>query len=679
MKISRQIGEEISPNMIGLFFEDINFAADGGLYAELIENRSFEARQALGTPTNLCSVEASGYAWSPVSKSANMPTMRYVTGTPLSEANPHYLRFTADESYQGFANKAYDGIYLKKGDSVNVVFYARVIKFGGKLVVSIKDSDCVKSVCSAEITPKQPIPFLPFADMPVELKKDLWDMKAQIAKVRAMDKSDMVEACDWVKYETTLTATEDIEAGKFVIELTEKGLVEFDFISVIPSDAVAGIFRKDLFEALKEVNPGFIRFPGGCIVEGVSLENRYRWKRTVGDVINRKVIPNLWAFVDDRSKEYDSQRPDPYYGQSYGIGFYEYFLLCEMFGAKAVPVVSMGAACQFRSTQIIDVDSEELDEFIQDAIDLIEFANGDVTTKWGALRAKMGHPESFDLDMLAIGNEQWDTYSFQLGKRNDKFEKAIHAVYPGFKLLGTAGPVVDMVAAELAWDYYREGKSKKDDFCYAVDEHYYQPPQWMYDNVDLYDNYSRDLAVFAGEYAAHTENRGNNMEAALAEAVLLTGLEKNAGVVKLASYAPLFNRIGHSQWKPDMIWFDATKVIRTPNYYVQELFANNLGAHTLVLDEEAIALRDKGIYVALSETADGEIILKVVNSSKDDFELSLLDEEGKAISAEANLAILHATGDEPEDLPQPSTIDRIKTNIDGKLCVAGQTFVVARF
>lgn len=678
MRIVRNIGEEISPNMIGLFFEDINFAADGGLYAEMIENRSFEAREAYGTPTNMCFVEDCGYAWSPVSNSDSMPKMMYVTGTPLSESNPHYLRFTASEAGQGFANKAYDGIFLKKGDSVKVAFYAKSVRYEGDVKVAIVNQD-KQEACSDVITLKKVIPFVPFADLTVELKKDIWGMKAQIDEIRTMDKSDMVQACDWVKYETELTASVDVEAGNFVITLTETGVVEFDFISVIPTNAVAGVFRKDLFDALKALKPGFIRFPGGCIVEGISLENRYRWKRTVGDVIHRKVIPNLWSFSDDRSMPVDFQRPDSHYGQSYGIGFYEYFLLCELLGAKAVPVLNMGAACQFRSTQIIDVNSPELDEYIQDAIDLIEFANGDVTTKWGALRASMGHPESFNLDMIACGNEQWDTYTLNLFERNDKFEKAIHAVYPGFKLLGTAGPVVDMVACEQAWDYYRAGKAKSDDFCYAVDEHYYMEPQWMYDHVDLYDNYDRSLYVFAGEYAAHTENKGNNMEAALAEAALLTGLEKNAGVVKLASYAPLFNRIGHSQWKPDMIWFDATGVVLTPNYYVQKMFANNLGAHTLVLDEKTIALREKGIYVALSETADGEIILKVVNSSETDFELLLEDENSAPIQKNALLTVLQADGEEPENLPQPSKVTEENVHIAGNFTVKAKTFAVIRF
>jgi len=678
MRITNKIGEEISPNMIGLFFEDINYAADGGLYAELIENRSFEAREAFGTPTNYYAIEDCGYAWSPVSKTKEMPDMKYVTGTPLSEANPHYLRFKASTADQGFANKAYDGIYLKKDASVKVVFYARVIQYDGNVSVSIKDSKG-GVICSDKIALKKRIPFVPFADLTVELKKDIWGMKAQIDDIRAMDKSDMAQACDWVKYETVLTALEDVKGGSFVVELDQAGIVEFDFISVIPTDAVAGVFRKDLYDALAELNPGFIRFPGGCIVEGISLDNRYRWKRTVGDVIDRKVIPSLWAFIDDRSMDLDSQRPDSHYGQSYGIGFYEYFLLCELLGAKAVPVLSMGAACQFRSTEIIDVNSPELDEYIQDAIDLIEFANGGVDTKWGALRAQMGHPESFNLEMIACGNEQWETYTLNLFERNDKFEKAIHAVYPGFKLLGTAGPVVDMVACEQAWEYYRAGRSESDDFCYAVDEHYYMEPKWMYDNVDLYDSYDRNLAVFAGEYAAHTENRGNNMESALAEAALLTGLEKNAGVVKLASYAPLFNRVGHSQWKPDMIWFDSENLYRTPNYYVQELYANNMGAHTLELDADTIALREQGIYVAMSETADGEIILKIVNSTTSDVTVPVCDATGAPILKSAKEYVLHATGDEPENMPQPSVIDEYSIDINGEIKVEAQTFAVIRF
>lgn len=676
MNISRKTGEQISPDMIGLFFEDINFAADGGLYAELIENRSFEAKEAFGTPSNFYAIEDCGYAWNPVSSSENWPKLKYVTGTPVSSVNPHYMRFEATEPSQGFSNKAYDGIYLKKGEKVNVSFYARCVKYKGNVVVSINDEE--GEIASATVALKPAIPFLPFSDLTVPCDIDWADKKEEIETLTAMDSSKRAYACDWVKYETTLTLTRDAEGALFVIEAENAGLIDFDFISAIPDSAVAGVFRKDLFEALKAINPGFIRFPGGCIVEGLSLENRYYWKQTVGENINRKYIPNLWSFDDDRSKGPDAQRPDSHYGQSYGIGFYEFFLLCELLGAKALPVLSMGVACQFRSTELTELDSEEFNAYVQDAIDLIEFANGPIDSKWGSLRAKMGHPESFNLEMLAVGNEQWETKTLQLFDRADRFEKAIHAVYPGFKLLGTAGPAVDMPTNNQCWEYYRNGKKNNDDFVYAVDEHYYKSPQWMFDNIELYDNYPRDIAVFAGEYAAHTSTRGNNMESALAEASFMTGLEKNAGVVKLASYAPLFNRIGHGQWKPDMIWFDADTVYKTPNYYVQYLFANNLGDHTLELSEEMLALRKSGIYMSLSECKDGKIILKAVNNNSEDCTLAL-ELEGEAVKKEASFKVLVSDGEEPENMPEPSRIDECTMAIDGKIVLKAKSFSVITF
>lgn len=675
MKIVRKVGETISPEMIGLFFEDINYAADGGLYAELIENRSFEAKEAFGTPANFYAVDDNGYAWSAVEAQGETPVMKYVTGTPVSSANPHYLRFVATKPLQGFANKAYDGIYLEAGETVNVTFYARAVRYNGSVTVSIREAG--KDIASSSVELRKAIPFVPFSDLTVPCDIDWSGKKEEIEATKALDPSKRSYASEWVKYETKLTLDKAVKAATFVITVENEGAIDFDFISAIPASAVAGVFRKDLFEALKEINPGFIRFPGGCIVEGLSLENRYYWKQTVGDPVTRKYIPNLWSFDDDRSKGLDAQRPDAHYGQSYGIGFYEFFLLCELLGAKALPVLSMGVACQFRSTELTELDSDEFNEFVQDAIDLIEFANGPVTSKWGKLRAKMGHPESFNLEMIACGNEQWETETLQLFERSDRFEKAIHEVYPGFKLIGTAGPAVDMPTNAQCWDYYREGKRNNDDFVYAVDEHYYKSPKWMYDNITLYDSYPRDIAVFAGEYAAHTESRGNNMESALAEASFMTSLEKNAGVVKLASYAPLFNRVGHGQWKPDMIWFDAEKVYKTPNYYVQLLFANNLGEHTLELSDEAIALREKGIYISLSETKEGEVIIKAVNNNEDDFVLDLEDENG-AIVKSASVQILKSAGEEPEGMPEPSVVEECTVSIDGKVILPKRTFSVIR-
>ena len=679
LKILKTKGENISPNMIGLFFEDINFAADGGLYAELIENRSFEAKEAFGNPGNFYTVEDNGYAWMPVSKSANMPTLKYVSGTPLSPVNPHYLRFTSHEEDQGFANKAYDGIWLKKGDTVNVSFYAKVVDFDGDITVSIKEKG--KVMCSSELNLRIRIPFQPFADVTVPSDVD-WDgKKAEIQRLKKMPKDKVACACEWVRYETKLTLNDDVKGGIFVIELSNPGTVEFDLISAIPENAVAGIFRKDIFDALKAINPGFIRFPGGCIVEGISLDNRYYWKQTVGPLKDRRYIQNLWAFDDNRSNpSLDAKREiDSHYGQSYGIGFYEFFLLCELLGAKPLPVLSIGVACQFRSTELTDPNSAEFDKYVQDAIDLIEFANGDTSTYWGGLRAKMGHPESFGLDMIAVGNEQWETDTLNLYTRNDAFEKAIHKAYPGFKIVGSAGPAVDMPTGDQSWGYYRNGLKENPDFVYAVDEHYYKSPEWMYKNVTLYDDYDRNIAVFAGEYATHTQNRGNNMESALAETAMMTGFEKNAGVVRLASYAPLFNRVGHSQWKPDMIWFDADKVYLTPNYHVQKLFANNLGSHTLTLDDEAIGLREKGIYVSVSETEGGEVILKAVNTNKEDFELSLCDENGNSLNGNAKLITLMSAGPEPDNMPEPSKVEEKSVSVDGSVSLPAMTFSILRF
>jgi len=412
-------------------------------------------------------------------------------------------------------------------------------------------------------------------------------------------------------------------------------------------------------------------------VEGISLDNRYYWKNTVGDVKDRRYIPNLWAFDDDWGKNDPmTKRPDAHYGQSFGLGFYEYFLLCELLGAKPLPVLNIGTACQFRSTEMVDSDSTEFEEYVQDALDLIEFANGPVDSKWGALRAKMGHPEPFGMDYLSVGNEQWETQYLDLRYRYERFEAAIHAKYPEIRLLGTAGPFMECSITEDAWKYYREKAKENPNFSYAVDEHYYVSPQWLYDHVAMYDDYPRDVAVFAGEYAAHTEARENSMESALAEAALLTGIEKNADVVKLASYAPLFNRIGHSQWKPDMIWFDDREVYLTPNYYVQKLFANHRGSHMVLLHDQDVELRKKGIYVSVSMDEDENIIVKTVNTTHQNFELSLEDADGAAVSASGKQWTLQGTGEMPEGLPEKSAVTEQEVQINGCVTLPERSMVV---
>lgn len=680
MQITDKKGVKITPEMIGLFFEDINFAADGGLYAEMIENRSFEAKEGFGTPGNFYSVDDNGYAWETYAADGQAkPRMQYIMGIPLSEANPHYLRFTATEAGQGFSNKAYDGIRLHKGMKYKVSFYARCVDYAGSdFVISVNKDG--KTYAETTVEAVKAIPYVPFSDLKIEMEKKDPVMSAQMEKLKKLDTDKMCRCNDWIKYDAVLTADDDVAGAKFTIALDGAGVIEFDLISMIPEDAVKGIFRRDLYEALAAIKPGFIRFPGGCIVEGISLENRYRWKRTVGELKDRKYIPNLWAFDDDRSKTgWDVKRPDSHYGQSFGIGFYEYFLLCELLGAKALPVLSIGTACQFRSTQLVASDSEEFDEYVQDALDLIEFANGPVNSKWGALRAKMGHPESFGLDMISVGNEQWESQYVDLYRRHQIFEKAIHEKYPDMRILGTAGPFLDSPITEDAWKFYNNEFKANPNTCYAVDEHYYVSPQWMYDHVDYYDDYPRDIAVFAGEYAAHTTDRQNNMESALAEAALLTGIEKNADVVKLASYAPLFNRVGHSQWKPDMIWFDDEKVYLTPNYYVQMLFANHVGDETIPMNGQEKELRKDGIYVSLSRTQQGETILKVVNVNDSEYTLPLTDGEGVPVEAIAHAWILEGTGEIPEGMPEITDVRETNVQIIGEVTVLAQSFIVLRF
>lgn len=620
LKISQKTTHSINPDMIGLFFEDINFAADGGLYAELLENSSFEAVRSCGVVREY---QLSGdylYAWGATSESS---VLEISENMPLNEKNPHYLRFTAGRAGDGFFNKAYDGIYLKKGMSYRVSFYAREVHYlKGCFEVAVTKAGNVYAGTRVDFTPAQP-------EEPDDYNKMIGNCEAKV----------------WKKYEAVISAdiTEDIEGCQFEIRLTEPGVVEFKLVSMIPCDAVAGIFRKDLFEALAALKPGFLRFPGGCIVEGTSIMRRYRWKDTVGELRERKINTNLWATQGGNTLT-AWEIPDSHYMQSYGIGFYEYFLLCELLSSEErrclpLPVLNIGVACQFRSYEVVPVDSEAFEEYIQDALDLIEFANGPVTTKYGALRAEMGHPESFNMTLLAIGNEQWNSRHVDLDERYCRFERAIHEKYPEIKCLGTAGPFVNNELHADAWKFYRNNCKQNPDFAFAVDEHYYVAPQWLFDNVNFYDEYPRDVAVFAGEYAAHNANLDNSVEAALAEAAMLTGMERNGDIVKYASYAPLFNRIGHSHWTPDMIWFDEKQVVLTPSYYAQKLFSENAGSHAIELNGQEKELAAAGLYVSLVKKGES-VILKVINANREEVSLGLTDEAGAALRTAAEVTVL---------------------------------------
>lgn len=648
LKIADRKGNAVSEGMIGLFFEDINYAADGGLYAEMLENRSFEFVDCYGDKGDYYTKPAPGYGWSAEGDGA---VLEFVTGSPLYRENPHYLRFTADREGAGFKNKAYRGIYLRKGEEYRVSFYARMASYTGNFTVCVKKGDAVsaKALIEGRQDPADP-----------------WHK--------------------WIRYEAYLEAREDVDGADFVLSLDGKGIVEFDFISMMPADAVAGVFRKDLFECLKGLHPGFLRFPGGCIVEGDTLENRYRWKESVGAPEARKSNFNRWA-VHGTTRENGWHTEYSHYNQTLGIGFYEYFLLCEMIGAKPLPVLNVGLACQYQSYELVEPGAPEFGEFIQDALDLIEFANGSPDTFWGGVRARMGHEEPFGLSMVGIGNEQWQTKEADFFTRYRLFEKAIHEKYPEIKLIGSAGPDIISDRYRDAWSFYRQEGAENENFCYAVDEHYYVKPEWFYDHVDFYDEYPRDVKVFSGEYAAHPENGMNNpaantLRGALSEAAFLTGVERNADVVILASYAPLFARLGYAQWSPDLIWFDENGTYPTASYYVQKMYGENLGTVTIPMEGQEKALAGEAVYVNVTlDEKTREYIVKAVNAGDTDKSLEITDSGEKAVCGRGKrIELVRSPEAKGWDRmrPEPVAYSEKEEQINGVLVLPAESFTVLR-
>ena len=590
LTINKTPAARISEDMYGLFFEDINYSLDGGLYAEMLENRNFEAVYASGCKGNYTVLPDGKYAWSVYEGNGDGSALYIYMDKPLNEVNPHYLAFQAAADGASFTNKTYDGLYLKNGLKYNVSFYAKQMIGESDVVISVK----------------------------------------KYGKVLAQASVAIDGGAEWKQYKCVLEVAEDAAQADFVVSLTKKAEMAFDQFSMMPSDAVEGIFRRDLAEMLKNLSPSFLRFPGGCVIEGNTLENRYRWKESIGPVETRRFNWNRWAVHNPHGQEIPSCFYSNY-GQTLGVGYYEYFLLCEYLKAKALPVLSVGLACQFMSTELVPSDSPEMEEFIQDALDLIEFANGDVDTYWGAKRAEMGHPEPFGLEYIGVGNEQWETETCDFFRRATMFEERIHEKYPEIKLIGSAGPDVITDRYTKAWEYYRTEMKKNPNCVHAVDEHYYVKPEWLYENVHFYDNYDRDVKVFAGEYACHLDGYGkvnpqdergnmncpqaNTHGAALAEAAFLTGVERNADVVIMACYAPLFARLGYTQWSPDLIWFNGEKTYATPSYYVQQMYSCNRGEATLVNDWNAEKENAENVYISTVVDADGSVIVKAVNVS----------------------------------------------------------------
>ena len=484
------------------------------------------------------------------------------TDDPLNENNPHYLRVRVYQPDYGFYNAGFRGMGIQSGAEYRFSAYVR---------------SATPNAVRAVITD----------DDGHELGSGTLQGFGS----------------HWQRYETVIRATGTSQHARLNRHSANQGSVDLDMVSLFPvdtwNDRPNGL-RKDIVQLLYDMHPGFIRFPGGCIVEGRTLQNRYRWKTTVGDVAQRKSIMNRW------NDEFD-KRPAPDYFQSFGLGFYEYFQLAEDIGARPLPILNCGMACQYNSSETARL--EDLHEYIQDALDLIEFANSPVTSPWGKLRAQMGHPAPFHLEMMGVGNEQWGSRYIE---RYKLFAQALKEKHPEIKLVVAAGPAPSGEPFETMWANWRQLKPD------IVDEHYYMSPDWFLENSHRYDHYDRSgPKIFAGEYAAQTagttkaENR-NDWQAAISEAAFMTGLERNGDVVQMASYAPLLANVDAWQWKPDAIWFDNLHSYGTPNYYVQKLYASNTGTRIVPITPQS----EDGLYASATiDERTHELIVKTVNNS----------------------------------------------------------------
>ncbi len=570
----------VQKTMWGIFFEDINFGADGGIYAELVKNRSFE----FATPL---------MGWKE-QKLNNAQGAILIINRGEQSTNPRYARFTVrSASGYGITNEGFRGMGITANQQYDLSLLAKATEGSTKLRIELVSAANQK-----------------IAETVIALTGN-----------------------EWKKYTASLTATSTDPKAKLNIWFEGTGVVDADMISLFPKNTWKnrpGGLRADLVQLLADMKPGFLRFPGGCIVEGRELDTRYQWKKTIGAVDEREVIVNRW------NTEFRHKLTPDYY-QSFGLGFYEYFLLSEDIGAEPLPILNCGMACQFNTSEVVPV--EALDPYIQDALDLIEFANGGTDTKWGKVRTQMGHPAPFNLKLLGVGNEQWGE---QYIERYKLFAKAIKEKYPAVQLISSVGPNPDGPLFDYLDPTLRGLKAD------ILDEHYYRAPDWFLKNARRYDNYDRKgPKIFAGEYAAQSKavasaDNSNNWQCALSEAAFMTGLERNADVVHMASYAPLFAHAEGWQWTPDLIWFNNLQSYGTPNYYVQKLFSVNKGTHVvnMTLNNE-IATGQNGLYAnACIDSIAKEVIVKIVNTGATPQSSEVSIEGVKKLAATAHVEVL---------------------------------------
>ncbi|MDD4991009.1 MAG: alpha-L-arabinofuranosidase C-terminal domain-containing protein [Paludibacter sp.] len=615
-------GKKISPDLVGIFFEDINYSADGGLYGELVQNRSFEYSPSDRDNWHKNANWHSFTAWEYITEGFGYGNISIETQAPLHKSNPHYLVIDVQDTGKngiGIKNSGYDGIPIKAGERYDFSIFLH------------------------------PLSGNPF---PVQVK--LIGKKGQL-----LSETDLTtDSNDWKKYTATLTASQTEDSAKLVVLVKATGKIALDMVSLFPSATFKNRqngLRADLAQTLADLKPKFIRFPGGCVVHGDGLANMYRWKYTIGPVEQRVTQRSLWN-----------------YSQSAGLGYFEYFQFCEDIGAKPLPVVAAAVSCQNSggtwrngSNGQKVIPQNEMADYIQEILDLIEWANGPETSVWGAKRAEAGHPKPFNLEYIGVGNEDKITPEFE--NRFKQIFEAVKAKHPEITIVGTVGP------SPKGEDYENGWKLANKLNIPVVDEHFYEKAPWFIANQKRYDSYDRSASkVYIGEYAS----KSNSLFDAIAEAAFMTSLERNGDVVKFASYAPLLAKVGYTQWSPDMIYFNNTHICRTPNYYVQQLFSLNNGDFyydniVLFYDKEKKSQVSDSTLASscVRDSKTGDVIIKLVNTTAKVYTAAIDLSKFNGISKNAVKYTLTGsprdrnTFDEPDNIhPETATIKLNQTS-----------------
>lgn len=547
LNIEPNKSKSISDKLLGVFFEDISYAADGGLYAELIQNRDFEYSSADRREWKATT------AWS-----SNKPIV-VKTDNPLSRNNPHYVLLAEKDTLY---NSGWDGLTAAPLQQFDLSVYLRNIDGEKNRIMVMLVND------KGEVVAKE--------------------------KVKT-------EGIGWKQYKLPIIVDKDAVKGNVRLAIVpQKNNIDVDMVSLFPHDTFKGHgLRKDLAQAIADLHPKFVRFPGGCMSHGQGIDNIYHWQESVGPWQDRKPAKNIW-----------------HYHQTRGLGFYEYFQFCEDIGAEPLPVLAAGVPCQNSAAdkdgyagQQGGIPMKDMPAYCQEILNMIEWANGDpATSKWAKMRADAGHPAPFNLKYIGIGNE--DIISTAFEERFEMIAKAVKAKYPDIILCGTAGPFHNPSADYIeGWKFAKAHKNIVD----MVDEHYYEQPGWFLYNQDYYDSYDRnDPKVYLGEWAS----KGNKMENALVEALYLCNIERNGDVVEMSSYAPLLCNVKHPNWNPDMIYFDHDKITNlTPSYYTQQLFSRHSGNSYITsnVDVDADAAYRVGSSV-VKNSKTGKTYIKLVNA-----------------------------------------------------------------